>query len=223
MGITIRVKYMKGEEVKYVGHLDTMRTFMRCLRMTNIPVEYSKGFNPRIKISFALPLGVGLTSDSEYFDLELEEKMNKDIFLGEVNSVLPQGFKALSAEYPEGNKSLMSLVKEAIYEIKIQDEINMDSVKNLFEKDEVYMQKESKNKKSIEQKNIKENIIDFNVEGNICTFHVTAGSVNNLNPNSIIEAINIYVQRIDSCEVKRKCLILRLMFWGICIDFLHLG
>ena len=208
MGITIRVKYMKGEEVKYVGHLDTMRTFMRCLRMTNIPVEYSKGFNPRIKISFALPLGVGVTSDSEYFDLELEEKMNKEIFLGEMNSVLPQGFKALSAEYPDNNKSLMSLVKEAIYEIKIEDDVNMDLIKNLFEKAEVCIEKESKDKKTVEQKNIKENIIDFNVEGNICTFHVTAGSVNNLNPNSIIEAINAHVQRIDNYEVNRKSLIL---------------
>ena len=61
----IRVKYKKKEEVKYVGHLDTMSTFMRCLKRTIIPLEYSKGFNPRIKISFALPLGVGVTSDSE--------------------------------------------------------------------------------------------------------------------------------------------------------------
>ncbi len=56
MAVLIRVKYAKKDEVKYVGHLDTMRTFMRCLKRTQIPVSYSKGFNPRIQISFALPL-----------------------------------------------------------------------------------------------------------------------------------------------------------------------
>ena len=80
----IRVKYKKGEEVKYVGHLDSMRTFTRCLKRTNIPVGFSKGFNPRIQISFALPLGVGVTSDADYFDLVLASRMNIDLFISEL-------------------------------------------------------------------------------------------------------------------------------------------
>lgn len=55
-----RVKYSKNDDVKYVGHLDAMRTFIRCIKRTCIPIKYSKGFNPRVQISFALPLGVGV-------------------------------------------------------------------------------------------------------------------------------------------------------------------
>lgn len=209
MSITIRVKYKKGEEVKYVGHLDTMRTFMRCLKRTSIPVSYSKGFNPRIKISFALPLGVGVTSESEYFDLELEDRMNIDLFLGELNSTLPDGFRALQANYPESNKSLMSLVKEAIYEIDIKDNISIDEVQKLFQKDEILLEKESKDKKKTDTINIKKNILDLKIDNNKYLFHVYAGSVNNVNPNSIIEAINKYVGNIDNFEITRKELILK--------------
>lgn len=204
----IRVKYSKGEEVKYVGHLDTMRTFIRCIKRTLIPVSYSKGFNPRIQISFALPLGVGLTSDSEYFDLELAEKMNIDMFLAELNSTLPQGFKAKEANYPEDSKSLMALVKEAIYEIKVYDEIDTQKVKELFARDEILVEKLSKDKKTKTLINIKPNIIDFNIEKNVFTFHVTAGSANNLNPNSILDAINKNVGEIEEYDVNRKELII---------------
>ena len=209
MSITIRVKYKKGEEVKYVGHLDTMRTFMRCLKRTSIPVSYSKGFNPRIKISFALPLGVGVTSESEFFDLEVEERMNIDLFLGELNSTLPDGFRALEANYPESNKSLMSLVKEAIYEIMINDNIELNEIKSLFNRDEILLEKVSKEKKKVDVIDIKKNILDFSIEDGKCLFHVYAGSINNVNPNTIIEAINKYVGSIEDFEINRKELILK--------------
>ena len=210
MSVLIRVKYEKRDEVKYVGHLDTMRTFMRCLKRTSIPVSYSKGFNPRIQISFALPLGVGVTSESEYFDLNLEDRMNIDLFIAELNSVLPDGFRVVEANYPEDTKnSLMSLVKEAIYEIKINDEINVEAIKELFNQDEVLIEKVSKDKKKSEEINIKKNIISFDIKANICSFHVFAGSNSNLNPNSIIEAICRYIKSIEDVDINRKELILR--------------
>ena len=210
MSIIIRVKYKKKDEVKYVGHLDTMRTFMRCLKRTNLPLEYSKGFNPRIQISFALPLGVGVTSDSEYFDLELADRINKDLFIGELNSTLPDGFRIVEAFYPEDpKKSLMSLVKEAIYSIKINEDIDFDAIKELFEKEEIIVSKKSKDKKAEQSINIKSGIIDFKVEGNEVVFHVYAGSNNNLNPASIIEAICKHVKEIEDYDVCRKELILK--------------
>lgn len=205
----IRVKYEKKNEVKYVGHLDTMRTFMRCLKRTIIPLEYSKGFNPRIKISFALPLGVGVTSDSEYFDLELTEKMNVDLFLAELNSVLPQGFRVTEAFYPEDTKrSLMSLVKEAVYEITIYDDIDFEKINNLFMQDEILLDKTSKRGKNTEKVDIKKNILNFEIQGNICVFKVTASSTDYLNPNSLVEAIDTYIQKIENFDINRKELVI---------------
>lgn len=209
-----RVKYSKNDEVKYVGHLDAMRTFIRCIKRTCIPVKYSKGFNPRVQISFALPLGVGVTSDSEYFDLEVEKKMNENMFIAELNSTLPFGYKILDVTYiyDEDKQSLMSLVKEAIYEIIVEGNIKIEQLERLFEKDEIIIEKESKNKKTkiIDLKNYIISISFENIEERIkITVYGKAGSIDNLNPMYVIEAIEKYIAEIDDYNIHRKELILK--------------
>lgn len=206
----VRAKYSKGEEVKYVGHLDSMRTFIRCIKRTCLPIKYSAGFNPRVQISFALPLGVGVTSESEYFDLELESKMNEILLMGELNSVLPLGFKIREVKFVEDKKSLMSLVKEAIYEITVEGEFEFSKIVELFEQNEVMLEKESKNKKEVKEFNLKDFILDlkFDATKNQVIVHSTAGSVNNMNPQFIIKAIEKYIGKVEDYEIHRKDLIL---------------
>ena len=206
----VRAKYSKGEEVKYVGHLDSMRTFIRCIKRTCLPIKYSAGFNPRVQISFALPLGVGVTSESEYFDLELESKMNETLLMGELNSVLPVGFKIREVKFIEDKKSLMSLVKEAVYEISIEGAFEFSKVEELFSQSEVMLEKESKNKKEMKEFNLKEYILDINFDEakSKITVHSTAGSVNNMNPQFVIKAIEKYIGQVEDYEIHRKELIL---------------
>ena len=66
----------KDDEIKYVGHLDFGRAIERALRRAKLPVAYSVGFNPHMKLSFGPALSVGVASDSEYVDVELTEPMN---------------------------------------------------------------------------------------------------------------------------------------------------
>jgi radical SAM-linked protein len=209
-----RVKYSKNEDVKYVGHLDAMRTFIRCIKRTCIPIKYSKGFNPRVQISFALPLGVGVTSKSEYFDLEVESKMNETMFVAELNSTLPLGFRALGVTYIEDidKRSLMSLVKEAIYEIEIQNDGDINKLKELFSKEEILIEKETKDKK-VKTINLKNYILDIDIkpakeDKKLITVHGKAGSVDNLNPMYIIEAIEKNIGVLKDYNIHRKELIL---------------
>ena len=206
----VRAKYSKGKEVKYVGHLDSMRTFIRCIKRTCLPIKYSAGFNPRVQISFALPLGVGVTSESEYFDLELESKMNETLLMGELNSVLPQGFKIREVKFVEDKKSLMSLVKEAVYEITVEGSFEFSKIIELFEQNEIMLEKESKNKKEMKEFNLKDYILDINFDEVISKIivHSTAGSVNNMNPQFIIKAIEKYIGKVEDYEIHRKELIL---------------
>lgn len=206
----VRAKYIKGEEVKYVGHLDSMRTFIRCIKRTCLPIKYSAGFNPRVQISFALPLGVGVTSESEYFDLELENKMNDTLLMGELNSVLPLGFKIKEVKFIEDKKSLMSLVKEAVYEITVEASFEFSKIIELFEQNEIMLEKESKNKKEMKEFNLKDYILDisFDETKSKIIVHSTAGSVNNMNPQFIIKAIEKHIGKVEDYEIHRKELIL---------------
>ena len=62
--------------MKFVGHLDTMRYFQKALRRAELPVAFSGGYSPHMIMSFAVPLGVGMESLGDYFDLEMAEDMS---------------------------------------------------------------------------------------------------------------------------------------------------
>ena len=71
---------------KFISHLDLLRCFERAILRSGLPVEYSQGFNPHQKMTFALPLPVGVTSECEAVDIffddgkatdaEITEKLN---------------------------------------------------------------------------------------------------------------------------------------------------
>lgn len=67
----IRIKFKKYGAMKFIGHLDMMRYFQKAMRRAEIDICYSEGFSPHQIMSFAAPLGVGITSDGEYLDIEV--------------------------------------------------------------------------------------------------------------------------------------------------------
>ncbi len=72
--MTFRIRFAKYGVVKFIGHLDVMRYFQKVIRRSELPVKYSAGFNPHQIMSFAQPLGVGITSDGEYMEVEFEDE-----------------------------------------------------------------------------------------------------------------------------------------------------
>jgi radical SAM-linked protein len=98
----LRLTLAKGEEVKYISHLDLMRLWERALRRASVPLDYSKGFNPRPKISIAFPLAVGVTGERELMDVTLERRLAPRDFASAVARQLPAGIVLLEVEevYP---------------------------------------------------------------------------------------------------------------------------
>ena len=70
-GMIFRIRFAKYGVVKFIGHLDTMRYFQKAVRRSELPIKYSQGFNPHQLMVFAQPLGVGITSDGEYMDIDV--------------------------------------------------------------------------------------------------------------------------------------------------------
>lgn len=96
--LKLKIVYTKEDEIKYISHLDHIRVLERALRRANIPMAYSQGFNPRMKISFKTrALKVGETSNNCEAELLLTEGLSPDIFTSRINAVLPKGMRVLSA------------------------------------------------------------------------------------------------------------------------------
>ncbi|MCX5726531.1 MAG: TIGR03936 family radical SAM-associated protein [Candidatus Saganbacteria bacterium] len=93
----IRIKYKKGEEVRFLSHKNIMRVFERAIRRADISITYSQGFNPHMKISYGLPLKVGHTGNSEFADLFIDDDTAAQSVKEKLNEVLPTGVEILEA------------------------------------------------------------------------------------------------------------------------------
>ena len=126
MKVRYVIKFTKGADIKFIGHLDLMRTIQRIIRRSGLPAEYSKGFNPHMALSIAQPLSVGVYSDGEYLDLVLTEAVGVGEVLEKLNESAPPTIKflhATSVEIVENVKRLpqtMALLDGARYIIKIK-------------------------------------------------------------------------------------------------------
>ena len=93
----VKVKYTKGEEIKFISHRDLMRAFQRAIRRAELPMAYSQGFNPHMKISWGDALKVGTTSEGEYATLQFETWIKPKEVQERLNQTLPPGIKILEA------------------------------------------------------------------------------------------------------------------------------
>ena len=128
-----RIRFAKYGVVKFIGHLDVMRYFQKAVRRSGLPIKYSQGFNPHQLMVFAQPLGVGVTSDGEYMDIETEDNdfegnpLSAERVRDILGGALTEGFEIVSIReipWTEGTKhpeNAMALVKGADYIMSLKD------------------------------------------------------------------------------------------------------
>lgn len=118
----IRIKFRKQGAVKFVGHLDIMRYFQKVMRRADVNIRYSEGFSPHQIMSFAAPLGVGLTSNGEYVDIEVNSTESSEEMVRRINAVNVEGISVTSyRKLPDSAKNAMSLVAAADYTMWFKD------------------------------------------------------------------------------------------------------
>lgn len=131
-----RIKFQKYGSMKFIGHLDVMRYFQKLFRRAGIDNEYSKGFSPHQIMSFAAPLGVGLTSDAEYLDVALLSSEDSKTMVERMNTAASEGIR-ITGFFPlldpiENQRvvTAMSLVGAADYLISLKDGYSIAGIPN---------------------------------------------------------------------------------------------
>jgi radical SAM-linked protein len=104
------ITFEKGEAVRWLGHLDILRTFERAIRRAELPIAFTAGFNPREKLAFASALSVGVTGREEPATVELTEDMPEAEITDRLNANLPPGIRIRSAtQIPDaGSRDLLN-------------------------------------------------------------------------------------------------------------------
>ncbi len=210
----IRVRFEKKGPMKFIGHLDVMRYFQKAIRRAGLDVAYSEGYNPHMIMSFASPLGIGLTSDAEYFDIELLSPVSSDDAISVLNRSGAEGLKVTGfVQVPEDKASkAMTLVSAADYKVTFRKGYEPepgweDKLRAFLSQDQIPVIK--KTKRSEKEVDIKPMIFDWSVKNGVVFFQLAAGSSENLKPelimNTFMGQINMeafsYSYEINRCEI----------------------
>lgn len=118
------VVFEKTQRLRFIGHLDLMRTMQRALRRSDLPIRYSQGFNPHILLSFASPLSVGVVGKREIMEVPIAGEMSSEEFKTRFEAVLPRDLPCVEVHsYDDSHPTPMSGVFAAKYEIIFDEEI----------------------------------------------------------------------------------------------------
>lgn len=198
----IRIKFRKTGIMKFIGHLDVMRYFQKAIRRADVEICYSGGFSPHQIMSFAAPLGVGITSNGEYVDIEVHSTGTTAEMLDRLNAVMAEGFEI--AEYkllPDTAANAMSSVAAADYTLTFRPgyEPEEESAEEWFKKltaffDQPQVMVLKKTKKGEKEMDLKPLIYDLGViAGNDAAqsqlfMKISTGSASNIKPELLLDA-----------------------------------
>ena len=192
-----RIKFRKYGVMKFIGHLDVMRFFQKMMRRADVPIAFTGGFSPHMVMSFANPLGVGVTSDGEYFDIELSEEIDMQAAVERMNAVSVEGIDIVNMVPISDDKKQtgMSIVAAADYISNVKHgtfpEGWQEKVAGFMEQPEILIVKATK--KSEKEVDIKPMIYQFEIRTEGVYMQVATGSVENLKPELVMQALGNYL------------------------------
>ena len=194
----LRIKFNKFGAVKFIGHLDVMRFFQKALRRADIDVAYSGGFSPHQIMSFASPLGVGLESNGEYFDVEINSPISSQEFIDKVNAVSIPEIQILDVRLlPEKAGNAMASVAAAGYTIRFREGRELTDWQNRFEafmaQEKILITKATK--RGTAEIDLKPAIYDYDINEEGLYLLVNASSEGNIKPTLVMDAFAAFLEQ----------------------------
>ena len=142
-----RALFEKTGNARYISHLDLMRVFQRAFKRAGLPLTHTQGFNPRPSVSIALPLSLGVESQCELLDFELERPYTCAEIRAKLNAALIDGVY-IREVYEQGQKiKNLALLQSRLvleYDRHISDDAE-DVIQSLFSRPELIVEKKGKN------------------------------------------------------------------------------
>ncbi len=123
----LRVTYRKADALRYVGHLDLMRTWERSLRRASLPLAYTQGFSPHARLALGAPLAVGFEGDAELLDAWMSPPVAPLDVVKALSGELPDGLSVVAVEeIAHEEPSLQSAITSATFEL-VFDRADIDA------------------------------------------------------------------------------------------------
>ncbi|MBQ0104418.1 MAG: TIGR03960 family B12-binding radical SAM protein [Armatimonadetes bacterium] len=188
--------FSKKNSLRFIGHLDLMGIFERAVRISDVPVWYSEGFNPHPKISVPQPLPLGAECEEDIFTMRIYYPCKEKLILGALNDALPKDIRLHSIRIVKEEKRIKQPAK-SVYRITVKNADKSELEKaceNILKRTEIPI--ERKKEKSSKIIDLRELIEDIKTEENIIRV-ILPHKQNTAKP---IEIIGLFREIIPSLE-----------------------
>lgn len=192
----VRIWFSKTGRIKYVSHLDIMRSMTRAVRRADIPLWYTEGFNPHPYLNFLQPMPLGVEGLKEPLDIRIEGEITNSEIMEKLNSVLPVGLRVTAGAEPYMKPNDLAFAE---YEIYFEKEDNLcEKLIKAMDSGELVCEKTGKvnGRKRIKEVNVSENIRKYSVcekeDSVVMNVVLPGGNTKNVNPMNLLSAVNKY-------------------------------
>ena len=192
-----RIKWSKNGVLRFIGHLDVQRYFHKAMMRAQLPVSFSKGMSPHQMMSFAAPLGIGMTSEGEYVDVMFDETLPGKEMIARLNAVMNEGIQILDLkEIDEKEKHCMAVTAAADYLVTFRKgyyytEAFLKRTEPFYFQETIPILK--KTKRSEKEVDISSLILEIREQGEGIFMKLVTGSSDNLKPQLVMEAFCNYL------------------------------
>lgn len=209
----VRIWFEKKGMIRYISHLDLMRTVTRAIRRSEIPLWYTEGFNPHPYMTFSLPLSLGMESECESMDIKIEGTVTDGEILGKLKAVMPDGIHVTAVTQPVSDPKEIAYGEFTLdFDGDFDREQAKEAINGILSKDEIIIQKPGKrgHKKVMKEIDLKPLIFDPEItdtENGVRLFvRLPAGSKSNINPSLLADLIGKEIPE-SVCLITRKRLL----------------
>lgn len=186
-----RIRFAKTGKMRFLSHHDLMRLFERALRRSGLPLRMTEGYNPHPIISFPTALGLGIESDDEIMEFELQSWVAPKQVEKAVGQQLPDGVSVLSAEaFDRKRRSYVDFVE---YEARVpgQEEGLGEKIRAFLAKKECPVERVSdKGSKTVE---IRQYVLAADHEGDRVFLRVRVTDQGTARPEEVLRAVGLSV------------------------------
>ena len=207
----VRVWFEKQGAARYISHLDLTRNMARGLKLSGLPVWYTEGFNPRIYMTYAMPLSLGVCGERECMDIRLTEELPLDQIAFRLYAHLPAGLRALEAAEPV---DIFEDIQFGDYQLFWESQVPSaleEKLRNLLGRETILVRKHTK--KGDKDVDIKPDFQGVQInscpDGLLLRLRLPCSMGGSTNPALLLEALKQYEGEEPYCSITRKRLLLK--------------
>lgn len=187
----VRIKWGRSDRYRYISHLDNLRLMERLVRIANLPIAYSQGFNPTMKLSFGPPLPVGFTSETEFVDMTLEQPF-MNYMLEQLQRALPPGLTIHeSGTVLTKNASLSALLNRVEYTVPLDCWTDTNALQTQIDRFMAHTayEIERPGKQAARTVDIRPAVFEIRIGAEVLTLSLGIGEGGYAKPTEVVEAL----------------------------------